>query len=156
MVKVIKPFCWDQNFDPKALSAPAPGLYTCEKTFKNVYKIRVQRDFFSKLATNDLNEKAFLLTLKFWLQGFVFPGLYTCGKNMKKCVDCFKTINKWAKWWGLSVDINICPQGVVCPYPGAIYICKSIKIYTRTRCPVSVYRTTGPLVYWGLHILAKH
>ena len=25
MVKVIKPFCWDQNFDPKALSAPAPG-----------------------------------------------------------------------------------------------------------------------------------
>ena len=47
---------------------------------------------------------------------------------------------------GLSVDINICPQGVVCPCPGAIYMYKSIKIYTRTRCQVSVYRTTGPLV----------
>ena len=32
MVKAIKPFCWDQNFDPKALSAPTPGLYTREKT----------------------------------------------------------------------------------------------------------------------------
>ena len=45
VVKVIKPFYWDQNFDPKALSAPAPGLFTREKTLKNVYKIRVQRDF---------------------------------------------------------------------------------------------------------------
>ena len=30
MGKVVKPFCWDQNFDPKALSAPASGLYTRE------------------------------------------------------------------------------------------------------------------------------
>ena len=37
-------------------------------------------------------------------------------------------------------------QGVVCPCPGAIYMYKSIQIYTRTRCQVSVYRTTGPLV----------
>ena len=46
MVKVIKPFCWDQNLDPKALSVPAPELFTSEKTLKNVYKIRVHRDFF--------------------------------------------------------------------------------------------------------------
>ena len=46
MVKVIKLYCWDQIFDPKPLSAPAPGLYTHEKTLKNVYKIRVQRDVF--------------------------------------------------------------------------------------------------------------
>ena len=44
MIKVIKPFCWDQNFDPKALSAPAPG--GTEKTLKNVYKIRVQSEYF--------------------------------------------------------------------------------------------------------------
>ena len=41
---------------------------------------------------------------------------------------------------------KFCPQGVVCPCPGATYMYKSIKIYTRTRCQVSVYRTTGPLV----------
>ena len=56
MVKVIKPFCWDQNFDPKALSVPAPGLYTREKTLNGI---------FSKLAANDQNDKAFLLTFKF-------------------------------------------------------------------------------------------
>ena len=32
MVKVVKPLCWDKNFDPKAFSAPALGLYTLEKT----------------------------------------------------------------------------------------------------------------------------
>ena len=64
MVKVIKPYCWDQNFDPKALSAPTPGLYTHEKTLKNVYKSEF-KGIFSKLATNDQNDKAFLLTLKF-------------------------------------------------------------------------------------------
>ena len=65
MVKVIKPFCWNQNFDPKALSAPAPGLYTRKKKH---YKVCIKSEFkgiFSKLATNDQNDKAFLLTLKF-------------------------------------------------------------------------------------------
>ena len=35
---------------------------------------------------------------------------------------------------------------------------KSIKIYTRTRCHVSVYRTTGPLVYFSdnLDLLFKN
>ena len=38
-------------------------------------------------------------------------------------------------------------QGVFCPCPRAtdMYMNKSIQIYTR--CQVSVYRTTGPLVY---------
>ena len=65
--------------------------------------------------------------------------------------DYFKTCNKWVKWWGLSIYINICPQGVVCPCPGAVYMCKNIKIYTRTRCQVSVCRTTGPLVFYNIH-----
>ena len=62
---------------------------------------------------------------------------------------CSPACNKWAKWSGLSVDINICPQGVVCSCPGAIYMYKSIKIYTRTRCQVSVYRNIGPLVHFS-------
>ena len=46
-VKVIKPFCLDQNFDPKALSAPVWGyVHVKKKTLKKVYKIRVQIDFF--------------------------------------------------------------------------------------------------------------
>ena len=40
---------------------------------------------------------------------------------------------------------HLSPRGCL-PLPGAIYMYKSIKIYTRTRCQVSVYRTTDPLV----------
>ena len=46
MMNVIRPYCWHQTFDPKGLSAPVPGLYICRKTLKNMYKIRVERDFF--------------------------------------------------------------------------------------------------------------
>ena len=60
--------------------------------------------------------------------------------------------SKWAKWYGISVGINICHQGVICPCPGAINMYKSIKIYTRTNYQVSVYRTTGPLVCCNLLI----
>ena len=67
--------------DPRELSAPVPGLYTCIKTGKNMYKIRLQ-DIFLKLATNGQSDKAFLLTSEF------------------------------------------CPQRVVCPCPGAIYMWK--------------------------------
>ena len=63
MVKVIKPFCWDQNFDPKALSASTPGLYTREEKLKMCIKSEI-KGIFSKLAKNDQNNKAFLLTLK--------------------------------------------------------------------------------------------
>ena len=64
MVKVIKPFCWDQNFVHIGLSAPALGLYTHEKTLKMCTKSEF-KSIFAKLATNDPNDKAFLLTLKF-------------------------------------------------------------------------------------------
>ena len=57
MVKVIKPFCLDHNFGPKALSAPAPGLYIHVKLIK--------KWIYSKLTTNDQNDKAFLLTQNF-------------------------------------------------------------------------------------------
>ena len=42
MVKVIKPFCLDQNFDPKALPAPALELYTCEKNIKKCVSVDIK------------------------------------------------------------------------------------------------------------------
>ena len=86
-------------------------------------------------------------------------GLYSCIKSLKMCLKSYfkeivlKLATNGQKWLGLSVDINICPQGVVCPCPGAIYMYKCIKIYTRTRCQMSVYRTTGPLVYESLVVI---
>ena len=46
MGKVIRPFCWHQNFVPWGLSAPAPGLYTYIKSWKKLYKIRLWNRFF--------------------------------------------------------------------------------------------------------------
>ena len=46
MTRVTKGVCLYKNSDPKGLSAPAPGLYTCIKTWKIMYKIRLQRYFF--------------------------------------------------------------------------------------------------------------
>ena len=108
MGKVIRNFCWHQNFVPKGLSVPALGLYTCIKSFKLCLKSYF-KEIVLKLATNGQSDKGFLLTSTFVPKGFVYP--------------C----------------------------PGVIHMYKSIKIYTRTRCLVSVYRTTGPLVlHWNL------
>ena len=46
MGKVIRPFCWHQNFVPWGLSVPALGLYICIKSWRKLYKIRLQRHFF--------------------------------------------------------------------------------------------------------------
>ena len=46
MTRVTKGWCLYKNSDPKGLSAPAPGLYTCINTWKIMYKIRLQIYFF--------------------------------------------------------------------------------------------------------------
>ena len=65
---------------------------------------------------------------------------------MKKCVEIvLKLATNGQSDKGFLLISTFCPKGLsACP--GAIYMYKSIKIYTRTRCQVNVYRTTGPLV----------
>ena len=108
------------------------------------------KGIFSKLATNDQNDMAFLLTLKFGPQGFVCPcpGIYTCGKNMKKRVAIvLKFAINGQSDKGFLLTSTFVPRGCL-PLPWG-YIHKSIKIYTRKRGQVSVYRTAGSLVmYW--------
>ena len=62
MTRVTKGFCLYKNSDPKWLSAPALGLYTCIK-MKKLYIKSDFKDSLLKLATNGQNDKAFLLTL---------------------------------------------------------------------------------------------
>ena len=69
MTEVTRCSCWYQNFVPKRLSAPAPGLYTCIKSWK---KNRIKSDFkeiFFETWANDRCDKRILLTLKFWPLG---------------------------------------------------------------------------------------
>ena len=84
MGKEKRPFCCHQNFVPNGLSAPAWDYIHMVKHEKNVYKIRLQSNFF-KPATNGQSDKGFLFTSK------------------------------------------VCPQGIVCHWPGAIYIYKIVK-----------------------------
>ena len=58
--QMTKDTCWHQNFESNGLSAPAQGLSTCMKSWKNVHKIRGQ-SYFLKHATSDQSEKTFLL-----------------------------------------------------------------------------------------------
>ena len=136
MGKVIRPFCWHKNFVPWGLSIPAPGLYTCIKAWKKLYKIRLQRHFVWTLQ--QMNE----VTRHFcWNQNFVpwglsapAPGLYTCIKSWKKnCIKSdFKEIflklatnDRSDKMFLLTSKFH--HQGVVSPCLGAIYVYKFMK-----------------------------
>ena len=84
MGKVIRNFCWHQNFVPKGLSVAALGLYTCIKSFKLCLKSNFQ-EIVLKLATNGQTDKGFLLTSTFVPKRLSAPalGLYTCIKALK-------------------------------------------------------------------------
>ena len=84
MGKVIRNFCWDQNFVPKGLSVPVLGLYTCIKSFKMFLKLYF-KEIILKLARNGQSDKGCLLTSTFVPKGLSAPalGLYTYIKALK-------------------------------------------------------------------------
>ena len=125
-----KPFLLTPGFCPQRVVCPCPGsIYM----WKNIKKMCIKSEF-----------KEIILKLA--------PGIYTCIRSLKMCIksDSEEIILKLATYGqrekAFLMSLKFCPQGVVCPCPGAIHMYKSIKIYTRTRCQMSVYRTTGPLV----------
>ena len=87
MGKVIRPFCWHQTFAPWGLSAPAPGLYTCIKSWEKLYKIRLQRDFFETCSKWPKWQDV-PVEIKISSQGVVSPcpGAIYIYKIMKKIV----------------------------------------------------------------------
>ena len=130
MGKVIRPFCWHQNFVPWALSAPAPGLYTCIKSWKKK-KNGIKEDFkkiFLKLATNDPSGKIFLLTSKLRPQWVVSPcpGSLYMYKMMKKKLYKIRLQRNFLKLVAndrtdkrFLLTSKLSPK-VVCPRPAAI------------------------------------
>ena len=80
-------------------------------------------------------------------------GLYTCIKSFKMCLKSYfqefvlKLATNGQSDKGFLLISTFVPKVFFSPCLGAIYMYKSIKIYTRTRCQVSVYRITGPLVW---------
>ena len=135
MTRVTWGICLHKNSDPRGLSAPAPGLYSCIKTGKNMYKIRLQRYFFetcNKWAKwQGLSVDIRILSTKVVCP---CPGAIYMWKNIKKCL--YNQNSKRFVWnlqqmvesdKGFLLTSKCCPQGVFCPCPGAIYMYKIIK-----------------------------
>ena len=128
MGKVIRPFCWHKNVVPWGLSAPNPGLYTCIKSWKKLYKIKTSKTFFLNL------QQIIEVTRHFcWHQNFgplkaVCPclGVMYMYKIMKKKIF-FKlaTNDRSDKIFLLTSKFR--PRGVVSACPGAIYVYKIMK-----------------------------
>ena len=136
MGKVIRSFCWHQSFVPWGLSIPAPGLYTCIKSWKKLFKIRLQRHFF-ETCNKWMKWQDISVEIKLCPLGAVCPCpgaiyMYRIMKK-KKCIKSdFKEIflklainDPSDKMFLLTSKFH--PEGVVRPCPGAIYMYKIMK-----------------------------
>ena len=147
------------NPDPMGLSALAPGLYTCIKTGKNMYKIRLQRYFFetcNKWAKwQGLSVDIKILSTKGCLPlpwGYIHVKKKPL-KNVYKIRikrDLFETCNKWAKWQGLSVDIKILSTKGCLPLPwGYIHVKKNpLKNVYKIRIKRDLFETCNKWSKW--------
>ena len=130
-----KVYVYMKILTPRGCLPPAPGPCTCIKTWKIMFIIRLPR-YFLKLATNGQSDKAFLLPSEFCPHWVVCPcpGAIYMWKNIKKmCIKsefnkiCLKLATNGRSGKGFLLTSKVCPQGVFCPCPGAIYMSKIIK-----------------------------
>ena len=114
---------------------PCPGAIYMYKIIKMCIKSDFE-EIILKLATYGQREKAFLLTSKFCPQMDYLPlqGAIYIWWNMKKMyiksdfkAVFFKPVTNGQSDKGFLLTSKVCPQGVVCSCPGAIYIYKIIK-----------------------------
>ena len=144
-----KGFLLTSKVCPQGVFCPCLGAIYMYKIIKNVYKIRFWRDHFE---TCNIWAKRIGLSvvIKFLspMGCLPLPGSIYMWKTVENTTSkrFFKLATNGQSDEEFLLTSKFCPQGVVCPCRGAIYMYKSIKIYTRTRCLVSIYRTTGPLV----------
>ena len=119
MGKMIKPFCWHQNFVPWGVSTHAPGLYTCIKSWKKLYKIKTSKTIFWNLQ--QMNEVTFLLKSKLCPLGAVrpSPGAIYMYKSWKKL---YKIRLQRDFWRSFCWHQNFAPLGAICPLPRGIYM----------------------------------
>ena len=134
MTEVTRCSCWHQNFVPKGLSAPAPLLYTCIKS----WKMCIKSDFKEKeTCSKSPKWQEVSVDIKILSPGGYLPltyGYYTFIKSWKDVYkvrgwrDFFETHNKWPKWWSFPVDIKVlAPMGCLSLSKGYIHTC--IKLW---------------------------
>ena len=145
MSRVTKGLCLYKNSDPKELSASAPGLYTCIKTWKIMYKIRLQKIFFLKLCNKWAKWQGFSVDIRILpTKGRILStkgslplprGLYTCGKTLK---NVYKNQISKRFVWNLQQMVEVIrafcwhqkfvPKGSSALAPGLCTCIKSLKM----------------------------
>ena len=151
MGKVIRPFCWHQNFVPWGLSAPAPGLYTCIKSWKKLYEIRFLWN---------LQQMGKVIRPFCWHQTFACLPLprgyiHTCIKSWKNLYkirlqrDFFLNLQQVTKVTRCSCwHQNFIPKGLSVPAPGLYTCIKSWKILYKIRLQRDFFETCSKWPKW--------
>ena len=135
MVEVVKGFLLTSKVCPQRVFCPCPGAIYIYKIIKNVYKIRFWRDHF-ETCNIWAKRKGLSVVIKILSPMDCLPlhwSIYVWW-NMKKMyiksdfkAIFFKPATNRQSDKGFLLTSKVCPQGVVCPCPGAIYIYKIIK-----------------------------
>ena len=153
MTEVTRSFCSHQNFVPWGCMPPAPGLYTCIKSWKKLYKIRLQRHFF-ETCSKWVKPFCWHQNVAPWGLSAPASGLYTCIKSWKNCTKSdFKDIllklatNEWSDETFLLTS-KLCPLGAVWPCPGTIYIYKIMKNWYKIRLQRDIFETCNKWPKW--------
>ena len=135
MTEVTRSFCWHQNFVPRGCMPSALGLYTCIKSWKKLYKISLQRDFF-ETCNKWVKWQAFLLTSKFCPLGGCLPlpwGYIHVLNHEKHCMESDSKTFFWNLQQMNEVTRHFCwhqnfaPWGLSAPALGLYTCVKSWK-----------------------------
>ena len=126
MGKVIRNFCWRQNFVPKGLSVPALGLYTCIKSFKMCLK-----SYFKEICFKTCN-KGLSVGINILSPRVLWCGLTSQSTIFQSCRD--GAIASWV--------INQYFRGVKCLAQG--HNTAAVGLEPRTSCSGVRHSTTEP------------
>ena len=149
-----KAFLLTSGFCPQRVVCPCPGAIYMWKNIKNMCINQNSKTFVWNLQQMVEVIRAFCWHQKFVPKGFsaLAPGLYTCIKSLKVCIksDCEEIILKLATYGqrekAFLLSSKFCPQGVVCPCPGATCVYTCIKAFKYIPGPDVRWAFTGPLV----------
>ena len=130
-----KGFLLTSTVCPQGVFCPFPGAVYMYKIIKKVYKIRFRRDHF-ETCNICAERKCLSVVIKILspVDCLPLPGAIYTWWNMKKMyikldfkAVFFKPATNGQNDKGFPLTSKVCPQGLVCPSRGAIYMYKIIK-----------------------------
>ena len=119
----------------QGIFCPCPRAINMYKIIINMYKIRFQRDHFETCNIwAKRKDLSVVIKIVSPMDCLPLPGAIYILWNMKKMLIksdfkavSFKPATSGQSGKGFLLTSKVCPQGVVCPCPGTIYIFKIIK-----------------------------